>query len=502
MIKLISNTMKKETIYIGGGFIEQQYPYLLPIIFKYCEVSGVKNIVFELRPGHKFYSSKYYKNNLKKYNILSQSQVLPFYFKNKFVRFLFILPLAITKVFKINRKSILKKKNYFQMEFEHSVWDTSLNISKSYLKPNLFIRLISTIKSLDAILLAKILKKLNLHSIFLNHSVYFYRAMLSEFRRDKEIKLFGQADFNVHQHERFADSNQTMLKKEFINHLKKNISFREIKDYWVKRSNGQSIYETANDAFKKIKKVKNFMLPKNILMLHVFRDSSYGYLDKKRIFVDYSDWLKFTLKHISESDEDWGIKFHPIAKRWGEDSLKIFNEFIDEIFDGNLPKNLILINNEVSNYKIMRSCNRLVTFWGTCHVESACYGLKPITIRETQLSYFDKDLVFKPNSLNQYSKLLKTKKIKIFKLNKDQKIKSQYLIYLREKVLNFIFDVGQHSITRGDSKRYINKNLKKGIKNINIYKDFLENNGKILKSKFTHTVSKKFTNIVLERYYD
>ena len=34
------------------------------------------------------------------------------------------------------------------------------------------------------------------------------------------------------------------------------------------------------------------------------------------------------------------------------------------------------------------------------------------------------------------------------------------------------------------------------------YKDFLEDNGKILKSKFTHTVSKKFTNIVLEEYYD
>lgn len=502
MTRLISNTMKKETIYIGGGFIEQQYPYLLPIIFKYCDVSGIKNIVFELKPGQKFYSSKYFKNNLKKYNISLQSQILPFYLKIKFIRFLFVLPFAILKVFNMNRENILIKKNYFQMELEHSVWDTSLNISKSYLKPNLYIRLISTIKSLEVILIAKILKKLNLHSIFLNHSCYFYRAMLAEFRRDKKIKLFGQADFNIHQHEQFADSNPTMLKREFINHLKKKISYREIKDYWIKRSNGQSIYESANDAFKKIKKVKNFKLPKNILMLHVFRDSSYGYLDKKRIFADYSDWLKFTLKHISESHEDWGIKFHPIAKRWGENSLKIFNEFIDEVFDGKLPKNLILINNEVSNYKIMKSCNRLVTFWGTCHIEAACYGLKPITIRETQLSYFDKNLVFKPNSLNQYSKLLKTKKIEIFKLNKDQKIKSQFLIYLREKVLNFVFDARQHAITRGDSKRYINKNLKKSINNIDHYKDFLEDNGKILKSKFTHTVSKKFTNIVLEEYYD
>ena len=33
--------------------------------------------------------------------------------------------------------------------------------------------------------------------------------------------------------------------------------------------------------------------------------------------------------------------------------------------------NFKLINDEVSNYKIMQNANRLVTYWGTCHIESA-----------------------------------------------------------------------------------------------------------------------------------
>ena len=72
-----------------------------------------------------------------------------------------------------------------------------------------------------------------------------------------------------------------------------------------KRLSRYSIYESANDAHKNIKNVKNYLFPKNMLMLHVFRDSSYGYLDKNRVFVDYADWLSFTLNVIANSNETW-----------------------------------------------------------------------------------------------------------------------------------------------------------------------------------------------------
>ena len=135
----------------------------------------------------------------------------------------------------------------------------------------------------------------------------------------------------------------------------------------------------ANDA-SKINIKNKIKVPKNILMLHIFKDSPFSIIDKKRIFNDYVDWLRHTLKIISKTDEIWGIKFHPSAKRWGENSQKIFNEFISEIFNSKIPNNFFLINKEFSNYEIFQKSKRIVTFWGTCHLESAAFGLKPIVI--------------------------------------------------------------------------------------------------------------------------
>ncbi len=494
--------MKQNTIYVGGGFIEQQYPYILPIIFKYCENNNIKKIIFEQPPSSKFYQNKYLSKNLKKYIILNQQQIIPPFFRNKFLRFLFVSPKALIYALNLKRSNILNEKNFFKSEFNHAAWDTTLNISKNYLNPSLFIKILSSIKMYEIKMITKYLKKENLKAIFLNHSCYFYRAMLAEFRKDKKIQLFGQADFNIHHHETFKDSNPTMLKKIYAKYLKKKIKKRDVINYWKKRLSGYSIYESANDAHKKIKNVKNYEIPKNILMLHVFKDSSYGYLDKNRLFVDYADWLSFTLKIISNSKQTWGIKFHPIAKRWGENSHNIFQMFIDDLFEGKLPRNFKLINDEVSNYKIMQNADRLVTYWGTCHIESACFGLKPITARETQLSYYDKNLVLYPKNLKIYKKLLLTEENNIFKLKKNQIHTSRFLLYLREKVLNFVQDVNQHAITRGDSLRYINKNLKKNIQNIEKHKKFLENNGDILSSNFSHTVTKKYIQIIKKKYCD
>ena len=58
--------------------------------------------------------------------------------------------------------------------------------------------------------------------------------MLAEFRKDKKIELFGQADFNIHHHETFKDSNPTMLKKPYVKYLKKQIPKKDITSYWKK----------------------------------------------------------------------------------------------------------------------------------------------------------------------------------------------------------------------------------------------------------------------------
>ncbi|MDA9042887.1 hypothetical protein N9H38_04655, partial [Candidatus Pelagibacter sp.] len=410
-----------------------------------------------------------------------------------------VLPKSILFSLSIDRKDLLKKKNWKEKQFFHGVWDTALNLTnknESYIQPNIKNKLLSSIKNFETKLVANILIKKNLSAVFLNHCVYFYRTLLSEFREKKQIQTFIQANFNIYKQNKLKDNSESILSNLYLKKLQKFVPTKDINNYWINRINGKSVYSLANDASNiKVKSKKK--IPKNILMLHIFKDSPHNIIDNNRIFADYTDWLNYTLNIISKSNEKWGIKFHPSAHRWGENSKKIFDEFISKNFNSKIPNNFFLINNEFSNYEIFKKTKKLVTFWGTSHLESAAFGIKPIIIREVQLFAFDKKSVFKPSNLTEYKSRLITKNLDKFKLNKKQIENAKFLIFVREKVLNFINDIDQHWIMRGDKKKYINKNLIKTIKNINKYDKFLKDNGKLLSTNFTHTLSKKYIKLFL-----
>ena len=131
------------------------------------------------------------------------------------------------------------------------------------------------------------------------------------------------------------------------------------------------------------------------------------------------------------------------------------------------------------------------------HLESAAFGIKPIIIRDVQLSAFDSKSVYKIKNLAHYKSKLLTKNLNQFKLNKIQTNNARYLIFIREKVLNFINDIDQHWIMRGDSQKYINKNFAKTVKNIRRYDNFLRLNGNLLTTNFSHTLSRKYIKYFL-----
>lgn len=481
-------------VFIGGGFINQQYPWLIPIVDEYCKNKKINHVIFEKLPSKEIFQNNYYKNILKNYKISSLEDSLPFFLKNKLFRFLLVSPLAFFYTFFIKREKILKKNDWTKIQFRHAVWDTASNISKNskeFINPTFRNKLYSSIKNFETKIVSKYLIKKNLTAVFLNHSVYFYRTLLSEFRKEKNIETFIQANFTIFRQHKLQDNNESILKNSYLDTLNKKLSNKDIQNYWKKRVKGGSVYSLANDA-SKINIKNKIKVPKNILMLHIFKDSPFSIIDKKRIFNDYVDWLKYTLKIISKTDEIWGIKFHPSAQRWGENSQKIFNEFISEIFNSKIPNNFFLINKEFSNYEIFQKSKRIVTFWGTCHLESAAFGLKPIVIREVQLSAFDSSSVIKPKNLNEYRQKLLTKNFNQFRLNKTQIKNARFLIFIREKVLNFITDIDQHWIMRGDKHSYVNKNFLKTIKSINKYRRFLKQNGLLLSSNFSHTLSNNY----------
>ena len=394
--------MKKiKTVFIGGGFLNQQYPWLIPLIDEYCKNKKINQIIFETYPTKDIQNNKYYSDIFKNYKVLKLEDAMPFFLKMKLIRFIIVSPIAFFYSFFIKRSKILENVNWTKLQFRHAVWDTAANISKKpkqLIYPGFINRFYSSIKCFETKLVSKYLIKKNLSAVFLNHCVYFYRILLSEFRKEKKTTTFVQANFTVFKQNKISDNNENILSKPILRKLRKKIPLRDVENYWRKRISGNSVYSLANDA-SNVKITNKHKIPDNVLMLHIFKDSPYSIIDKKRVFSDYVDWLKFTLKVISKSDEVWGIKFHPSAYRWGENSQKIFDEFISEIFNSKIPKNFFLINNEFSNYQIFKKTKRLVTFWGTCHLESAAFGIKPIIIRDVQLSAFDSKSVYKLKNL-------------------------------------------------------------------------------------------------------
>ena len=123
-------------------------------------------------------------------------------------------------------------------------------------------------------------------------------------------------------------------------------------------------------------------------MLHIFKDSPFENIDRDRIFSDYYNWVLETLKILKYSKENWVIRAHPSAQRWGENQKQIIFRMFKKVFGTHQPKNIKFEENLKSNIDQYRITKRLVTFSGNSHLEAACFGIKPIVISNTTLCDF------------------------------------------------------------------------------------------------------------------
>ena len=105
----------------------------------------------------------------------------------------------------------------------------------------------------------------------------------------------------------------------------------------------------------------------------------------------------------------------------------------------NDAKNIIILKE--GNIKLMKNLKKVVTFAGSVTEESVSMGIKPITISETAIYNYDKDLVFKPKTFNDYEKLLLSKNLKIFRLKRNAEKIAKKIIYSSEKLMSLRKDL-------------------------------------------------------------
>lgn len=442
----------KKSVYLGGGFIDSQLLWTLQIICSFCKSKNISVIIFDKEISDKVLKNHQIKKLFSNFNLVFLDRKK----KNKFLRSLKILIIyffqIVRLVFFFKKKNV---RNWFKNQINHSYWDTALSLmSDDQIKPNLIQRFKSAILVMD---MQKktfdFLSKYNVCYSFMGHTVYKFRTQLAIFRARK-ILTFCQANYSFYAQKNFKDFSWNILETKKYLKLLNNLNKNNVNDYWKKRLKGKSNYEDANVASKTVTITNSY--PKNVIFLHIFKDSPFNVIDKDRVFFDYFEWILKTVSIIKNSEENWSMRLHPNARRWGENQFIVFKNLIK-----NLPKNVILDENLISNNNLFKIAKRVVTYSGTSHLEASAFGIKPIIISDVTLSRLNKTYVLKPKNINNYRQLLlKSSNDKIFSQNKKIKKMSKELIFLRENQLTLKKNLNGISIYRGDDLSTFKKEFK------------------------------------------
>ena len=385
--------MSNKKIYVSG-FDDAQFIITFNLITKYCIKNNITDVIFDFEfntASPLLRKSKEYKKFKSKFNIINFKEVK----KNNLGKLFFYLILNFFKIIKIsinlNRKKLLEKKlSWFDCQINHSIWDSCyLFQNEDKLTPSLISKLYYSKVIYSHIFYAKLLRSLNVKTVFMGHLVYASKAKIAQFRKDK-IRIIGHTAESYFELNNHKDMMWMIIDKNHIKHLNKKLLEKYTNQYWNKRIKGYGVGEDTRIASKSLNKFKpkNY---KNIIMLHIFKDSPFNYIDRERIFSDYYEWVEKTLEILCNSEERWIVRTHPNAKRWGEDSEKIFQLIYNRVClkMGKKP-NIYLDKKKISNLDIFKSANKIVTFSGTPHIEAVCFGLKPVIISHIN-DYFEKN---------------------------------------------------------------------------------------------------------------
>ena len=489
----------KKYIYVGGGFDPQTLIYLAPIIKGYTK-NKKYNILIEKKDFYNFIKNLKKKNlKLQEYYNL-QNIIL---FNTSEIRFKYIISVLL-KIIKnifffyklIFFFSYLDKKNLNSI-FYHSFLDSCFqSLKEKNLKPNLYLR----VKNLFKLLLVEasttdIIKTYKINTVFLAHSVYHHRIKLEIFRK-KKIKIFIHANQCIFRQPQNKDIEWSFISKKLFSKISKKFKKETINKFWKKRLSGD-LDDPDYLKASKIKQNNKYITPNNVVFLHVFKDSPFASIDKKRIFFNYYHWIIETLKILKNSPEKWSIRIHPNAGVWGENSIAILDEIKKKYYNGKLPSNIVIDNKLTSNLNVFEKFSRCVTFNGTAGLEASCYGVKPIIIANNTLSELNKNYVIKPKTIHEYKKfLLKNSNDHYFKQDKKAIEESKILLFSVYNILTFRKDLNINPVFRKTALRIINQQFINSIKSVRLNFDKLFYCGNLLKNKKNRTLSFKYLDLL------
>lgn len=392
------NSIKK--IFIGGGLLPDTYEFISHIargmaqeVQIICDQRDLKNC--EIKP-----------KNIK-----------TFIFKLYQIRLLYQLPVYFILIIKALLRN-KKEHTFFEAQIYSSYYGVALIYSKD---GQIVLPLSAKIQGFLAVIKSTIkfaiLKNADVRVFIIAHMTYGARTLIA-FCRLKNLNVFASASNTVFRLRQDIDDYPLIRPEDEINQLVSMVNARDVNEYWEKKVIGKSGNREWDLAAQGQKKLSQSA---NVVFLHIYRDSPFYFIDQRKIFRDYIQWVDETIRIVKKSNEKWIFKVHPAAHLWGEDSTAWINMWRKK---HNLEKypNIEFIVSGLSNYEAISNARRIVTFSGRAQLEAVAAGMRPITIVSSIIPRFS-DNYFSPNNIQEYENLL------LNKLPEGEKVdqRSQYI---------------------------------------------------------------------------
>jgi hypothetical protein len=485
------------SIFIGNGFFDGQFAYLLPFVDGYCMEKGIKRIIIESTLSMRIRSAPGIADILQKYELIENSGDIcnkVFVKTRRIIESLKGLAFTTKVLRAIYQDDIFQKKDWYWYQILHGVWDSARNQSKDgKVLPSLFQLIKSSLRNFVSLKRTqRLLGQNSIHTVFLGHSVYAGRTVLAEFR-NHDLNVYAQATEIIYKLPKDFDINPAALSQTEWAKMQSLLYPGEVEEAWVRRLNGESRnYET--DFASRLQKNPKAKFQHNVIALHVFRDSPYNELDRTRIFLDYVEWITKTLEFVAESQEEWFIRSHPMAVHYGENQAKWIEAISKRVFGSkSLPKNIVFPNEQFSNTEMFRSVRRLVTFNGTSHIEAVAWGRKPIIISSCALSSLIPESLIKPLDIQEYKNyLLMDSDHPLFSAQKEHQSTAQQFLIARDMFMRFASDVGWRNHYRTQSVPERDRLLDDMLENFSRYESKMRSQGRLVALGHRHSSSSEF----------
>ena len=455
----------EKCVFLGNRIGDDQAPFFLALASGFCQERAIDTILWERKPSQKVLDHPEIKKITEglQLRFLDQEGFSPAegtlrYRLETFLNFSLCLWLA----WRCSRAGLRTSRgSWMQAQLLHAVWDQALQAAPDgTLHLSFRRRLRAAIRVVATRQFARrVLKQFGVIAAFLGHTVYTGRALLAEFRR-QDVEVYANSAWVIYRLPKDEDVGSSILTKREWEAAFSIIEGSEVDDFWRARSSGDAIYEDAALAAVGKSEV-SASTPRNLILLHIFRDSPFNVLDRSRIFADYIEWVQETLKLVALSQERWMVRLHPSADRWGESQITWVQSIIADAFgNSSIPDNIMVVDTASSNLALFRHVDRVVTFNGTAHLEAACFGIRPIVVTDVALSSLDKDLVLKPKSRSSYRDMLtKPAHHDDYQLSTLSSERAKKALFVREEVLSLQSNVGILTRYRGDSADIASKSV-------------------------------------------